>query len=811
MLNNFLRTALRTILKYKAYATINFLGLTTGFALALLIVAYVRSEVSYDRFHANVERLYRIKYVAPNGLQIASSPPPIAPVMKDFFPGVEEAGRMFARNVSISLPDGKEAFEENNVYFADSTIMKMFSFEFVKGSPERALVDKFTVLLNEEMARKYFGDNDPVGETLIFSGTVSFKVAGVVKDFPENSHLRFNILVPYDNMFDLEAPVVAQNLRNNLAINFVISHSYTYVLLKPGADASEVDAKMPEFLKKYAQPNLIVGQVFTLMPVKDIHLKSTLLVEPSSTNSWTNLYIFIGVGVLTLLIACINYINLSTAQSFTRIKEIGIRKILGSMKSQLIGQFLAESFLFALVSFVFSLLVFYMALPFLNLLTDKNMIFREVMDWKLVSAGILLVLIITLLAGGYPSYFVTRFNSINALKGSGITQHGSQFLRKALVVFQLAIACMLLSGSLLILKQLRFLNDRPLGFQREHIINVPLFSQNLNGIFRQNDSTFWNRLQTFRDAIETQSGVKATALSSNAPGLGAIFRGTIPEGFTQQDNLFIANMSVDYDFFKTYGMEVVAGRSFSKEYGTDRAEGFMINESAVKQFNFGSADAAIGKKMNREGKQGKIIGVIKDFNFTSLTEPVSSMVLEVAPNGYNTLSIKFENANVTSSLGTLEKEWNKMFPEKTFQYTFLDQQLNDQYRGFQNFGTIIQIFTGIAILISCLGVYGLILFVVQRKVKEIGVRKVLGASIGSILQLIYKDFVLLIIAGFVIAIPVSYYFIGQWLENFTYHTTIDVLTYAISLLAVIVVVVITIAIQAVKASLANPVNSLRSE
>jgi putative ABC transport system permease protein len=300
-------------------------------------------------------------------------------------------------------------------------------------------------------------------------------------------------------------------------------------------------------------------------------------------------------------------------------------------------------------------------------------------------------------------------------------------------------------------------------------------------------------------------------LSSNAPGLGAIFRGTIPEGFTQQDNLFIANMSVDYDFFKTYGMEIIVGRGFSKEYGTDRAEGFIINESAVKQFNFESPEQAIGKRMNREGKEGKVVGVIKDFNFTSLTEPVSSMVLEVSPNAYNTLSIKFENENVTSTLEKLEVEWNKMFPEKTFQYTFLDQQLNDQYRGFQNFGTIIQIFTGIAILISCLGVYGLILFVVQRKVKEIGVRKVLGASVMSILQLIYKDFVLLIVAGFIIAIPVSYYFIGQWLENFTYHTTIDAVTYAISLFAVVTVVVITIGIQAVKASLANPVNSLRSE
>jgi putative ABC transport system permease protein len=358
MLKNFFKTASRNILKYKAYSIINFLGLTTGLSLALLILTYVRSEMSFDQFHSKADRLYRIKYVAPNGLEIASSPPPIVPVMKDFFPEVEEAGRMYGRNVSISIPDQQEAFEENNVYFADSTIMKMFTFEFLKGNPDKALAEKFTVIINEEMAKKYFGDNDPIGESLLFGGKHSFKITGVVKDFPENSHIRFNMLVPYENMFDLESDQAAQALKNNLAINFVISHSYSYVLLKKGANPKNVDATFGDFLKKYAQPQLLVGQVFTLMPITNIHMESELLVEPSATNSWTNIYIFIGVGILTLIIACINYINLSTAQSFSRIKEIGIRKVMGSMKHQLISQFMAESFLFCAVSLVFAFFVF---------------------------------------------------------------------------------------------------------------------------------------------------------------------------------------------------------------------------------------------------------------------------------------------------------------------------------------------------------------------------------------------------------------------------------------------------------------------
>ncbi len=810
MLQNFFKTAIRTILKNQSYAIINFIGLTSGVALALLIMTYVRSELSYDQFHEHGDRLYRIRYDAPNGLGLATSPPPIAPAMKDFFPEVEEAARLYARNMSIKRPDAEEVFEENGVFFADSALMKMMTFQFVKGNPERALVDKFTVLINEEMAKKYFGDANPIGEPLLFGGKHSFKVVGVVKDFPENSHLRFNMLVPYENMFDMETDETAQVLRNNLAINFVISHSYTYVLLKPGADPKNVDNQFEAFLKKYARPDLLVGQKFTLFPVKDIHLQSTLLAEPSPTNSMTNLYIFMGVGLLTILIACINYINLSTAQSFTRIKEIGLRKILGSMKSQIIVQFLSESFLFCLVSFALSFAVFYFALPFLNELTNKELLFSEVVDWKLVGLSLGLLVLITFLAGGYPSYFVARFDSVHSIKG-GAANMGSQRLRKVLVVFQLGIACLLLSGSLFIMKQLNYLADRPLGFQKDHVITIPLFSQNLNGIFSRRDTLFQTRLQSYRDAVEAQTGVQSTTLSSNAPGLGVVYRGTVPEGFTQEDRLFIANFAVDYDFRDTYGIEVVAGRFFSREYGTDATEGFLVNERAVQEFKWETPEKALGKTINLEGKVGKVVGVLKDFHFTSLTTAVSALVMDVNPNQFNALSVRFENANIQSTLDKLELEWNRMFPEKSFEFNFLDEQINQQYSNFQNFGTIIQTFTLIAVLIACLGVYGLVLFVVQRKVKEIGVRKVLGASIGSILNLIYKDFAWLTLIGFVLAVPASYYLMSQWLNNFIYHTPIDVGTYLISLVLVLAVTALTISYQAMKASMANPVKSLRSE
>jgi putative ABC transport system permease protein len=458
---------------------------------------------------------------------------------------------------------------------------------------------------------------------------------------------------------------------------------------------------------------------------------------------------------------------------------------------------------------VISYLAFEFTLPVLNQLTGKHLEFARSVDVVMIGLSLVLLLVITLLAGGYPAYFVTKFESVGALKGSNGL--GNQFMRKTLVVVQLTIACTLLSGSILIIQQLNYLQNRPLGFSREHVISVPLYSQNVNGFFQQTDSAFRQRLQTFRDLLENQSGIIRTALSLGSPGTGTVYRGTIPEGFPADENLYVANMAVDYDFLEAYGMELKAGRSFSRDYGTDPLEAFVVNETAVKEFNWGTPEEALGKTINREGKNGKVIGVVKDFNFAALTVPITAMVASLDANQFNTLSIKFENSNIESTISKIETEWTKLFPEKAFQYSFLTEQLNQQYANFQNFGNIIKAFSGIAILISCLGVYGLVLFMVQRKVKEIGVRKVLGASVRSILKLIYKDFVLLLVIGFIVAVPISYYFLKQWLTNFTYHIEVGPLTYLLSFIVISFIVSITISYQAVMAAQANPTKSLKSE
>jgi len=811
MLKNFFNTAWRNIFRYKVYSIINFVGLTGGLSLALLVFAYTRSEMSYDQFHEKASRLYRFWYLVPNGLKLANVPPPIAPVLKEYFPEVEETVRLYGRNVSIRLPEGNQSFEETNVYFADSSFTKMFTLDFVAGDPKRALYDKYTVLINEEMATKYFGTKNPIGESLLFSGKHLFKVVGVVKNFPENSHVRFNMLVPYDDMFELEDEKTEAVLRANLAQNFVISHSYTYMLLKEGASPDNINKKMGDFLKKYAKPRLLIGQVFQLMPITDIHLKSDLQAEPSTPNSMTNIYVFAFAGILTLVIACINYINLSTAQSLTRVKEIGIRKILGSMKHQLIGQFLAESFLFCLIALCLSFIVLDFALPLLNLLTDKHLVFREVVDGTLIFTGIGLLVVVTVLAGAYPAIFVTRFESISALKNSGFSGQGGQWLRKSLVVVQLTIACLLVSGSILIVKQLHYLETRPLGFQKENVITIPLFNQNLNSFFQQKDSTFRQRVETFRNSMQQLPGIKNTALSSAPLGTGVIYRGIVPEGFTQEDNLLAANLSVEYDFLSAFGMQLVAGRSFNRGNAADVNEAFIVNETALTEFKWGTPEQALGKTINREGKKGKVIGVIKDFNFTSLTSAISALILSIDETQFNTLSIKFETTDPKKMVSQIENEWNQLFPEKAFEYSFLDTQLAQQYSNYQNFGSIIQSFSAIAILIASLGVYGLVLFTVQRKVKEIGVRKVLGASVQSVLMLIYRDFIFLVLTGFIITVPLSYFLLKEWLNNFIYHTTIDITMYVVSFLTVLVIVSLAISYQVLKAAQGNPVESLRSE
>ncbi|MBV6647196.1 MAG: ABC transporter permease, partial [Cyclobacteriaceae bacterium] len=696
MISGFIKTATRNIRKNKVFALINFTGLISGITLSLLIFTYLREELTYDTFHEKIDRIYRLKYHASNGMQLAAVPPPIAPRMEEYFPEVEKAARTFRRNMSISFDarSSQESFEQENVFFADSALLDILTFDFVAGDRTQALREPFTVILTEETAQRYFGDTNPIGKVITFSGQHDFRVNGLIKNLPSNSHLDIAMLVPYRNMYDIENEETAERMRSNLAVNFVISHSHTYVLLKQGSGPGSVNSNIQPFLEKYAKPTFLVGQNFELTPVRDIHLDAGVLIEPTPTTDKSTIYIFLSIGVLTLLIASINFINLSTAQSFSRIKEIGIRRVLGSGKRQLIMQFMTETFVFCLAAFICSFFLFELLLPILNDLTNKNFTFLEELDVQMLgfSAGVLVL--ITLLAGIYPSFFATGFNTISALKGKSIQSFGKgNLFRKSLVTFQLIVASFLLVSSMIIFRQLDYLVNRPLGFDKEQVVNIRLFSSSINNVFGNNTESFRQKLHTYVEEISQQAFILSSTQLSTTMGGGATYRGTIPEGFTREDNMFQAHMAVDYDFVETFGLEVIAGRSFDRSYGSDVTEAFMVNETAVKVYDWGSNEEAIGRSMNVEGRKGKVIGVVKDFHFSDLSTPLSPVTIEVDPIRYTALAVKVAPGQVKAAVDFMEKTWNGMFPEKAFELDFLDEFLTQQYANYENFGMMIRYFT----------------------------------------------------------------------------------------------------------------------
>jgi putative ABC transport system permease protein len=810
MLKNYLKIALRNLWQHKSYSFINVTGLAAGMACCLLILLFVRDELAYDRFHVEADRIYQLTYGLQEG-STARTPPPIAPLMKANFPEVEAVARVYGRSASIGVDragGAREQFEEERFYFADSTLTQIFTFNFLRGDARTALREPFTVLITEPIAQKYFRGTDPIGKTLLFAGKHPLRVTGVVKPFPPQSHLHFDFLANYETMFATELPEVGENLPRN----WIITHSYTYVLLHPGKSPAGVDRQFPEFLKKFGNPVFRSQQTFTLTPLTDLHLRSDITNQPEPTSSTTYLYIFSAVAFVTLLIACINFVNLSTARSLKRAREVGMRKVLGAEKRQLVGQFLGESLLVSLMALVLSVLLMFLFLPEVNRLTQKSLSMAGLTTGLMPLGLVGVFLLVGLLAGLYPAFFVTGFRPVLTLKGLAAGNLGrGVLLRKGLVVVQFTVTIVLVTGSLIAWNQWHYMRSLPLGFQKDHVVMVPLFSENFNSIFGGIDSTLRRRTNTFEEILLTNPNVEATTLSSLVPGAGSIRRGTIPEGFTQEDNLFVSSITVDYDFIPTYKIKLLAGRDFGKQYGTDHLEAFIINEKAVQDFGWKTPEAAIGKGFEREGKKGRVVGVVENFHFESLRDTVNALVLDVWPPMFTVFSVRIANHNVPATIDYVRETWEKVFPEKVFDYSFLDNDLDEQYQSEERLGRLIRNFAGLAILISCLGLYGLILFTVEQKVKEIGIRKVLGASVGSIVALLSKDFLKLVGIAFLLAAPLAWYGARQWLADFATRAEVSWWIFAGAGLLAALIALLTISFQSIKAALANPVKSLRSE
>lgn len=813
MLKNYFKIALRNLWKQKGYTFINLAGMAVGMACCFMLLIYVNHEMHYDEHHPNVDRLYRVNYHASFGGTeriIGAIPSPLAPLMRQDFPQIEQITRMYYRSISVRAINESQNFEISQAVFADSTIQQVFGFDFIKGNPEEAMEQPFSIVLSEETAKKIFGEKDAMGQQLLLANQGPFNVTGIVKDQPDASEVQFDILIPYRNMADVEPDYARGSIEYVTTRNFIASHSVTYVVLKEGVEPSTIDEGMIPFMERYGHQEMIKNQRFRLFPVQDIHLAASANGE---TSPLTFLRFFIAIGFMILLIACINFINLSTATYLNRTKEVGVRKVLGAGRSSLIWQFLGETLIVSFLAFLIALVTIDLFLPSLGAIVNQELSFGLVNNLDLSILFIGIFLLAGVLAGAYPSLVASRFRPADIFQNK-LGQGGapsSNWLRKSLITVQFAVGILLICGTLIILSQIDYMRSLPLGFNHEHVISVPLQSQNMNALFSPGDSTMRAKMNSFEDRLLQNPNVEAITLGSAMPGLGRVYHPVITDKIKIEDNLVLPAVSVDYDYAETFGLKVIAGRDFDESYGTDHLTGFIINELAVKELQFENPEAAVGQNIGYGGKQGQIVGVINDYATSGMQIAMEPLVLDVRPGVFSTFGIRLKSAEITSTLAAIEKIWSEFFPNKAFEYRFFDDSLAEAYQNESQLASLGKLFAGIAIFLSCFGLFGLISLTVQQRAKEIGIRKVLGASVSGIVALLSKDFLKLVVISLIIATPISWYFMGQWLEDFAHRIELQWWHFAVAGVTAVLVAFLTMSLQSIKAALANPVKSLRSE
>lgn len=798
MIKNYLLIALRSFKKNRAYTFLNIFGLTIGISCALIIFLFVYDELTYDHNHQKIESLYRLNsgYHLPNDggfEEYAAGGPVIAEMLVKDYPEIKQAVRLIPlRNKIIQLPGTNERAYET-VIAADSNIFKVFSFPLLEGNAETALLEPQTLVLTKSMAKKYFNRTNVVGETLYFpEDTLTFKITGVMADYPKNTHLKFDLIISMETL---------KTLHFNMESWWNYSY-YTYLEMNPGVDVNALSEKIKFISRKYiADQEDYSGykQQYSLIPFADIHLHSNLRseIEPNSRASYV--YIFSIIGIFILLIACINFMNLSTARSAMRAKEIGLRKVAGAYRAQLIGQFLSESVLMTFFATIISLGLVILLLPEINDFTGKNLslLANPVAGFVVI----ILAIVVGLLAGSYPSLFLSAFRPIETLKGNFRTGTKGNLLRKSLVVFQFTISIFLISGTLIVYKHLNYLRTLDLGFDKEQIVSIP--TRNANNAQRD--------FGVLKNELENIAGVSGVTLSSQIPGVemgNNVVRIGWDNDAAWSDMRFL---TVDEDFLKVYGIEMLEGRSFSKAFPADVNESFMLNESGMRRLGWNSPKEAIGQPLKWQDRKGRVIGVVKDFHFMSANVGIEPFIIVMNKNwsvGY--LSAKI-NGNPFQIMKQIETVFSNTLVDKIFEYSFLDVNFDRQYESENKFMSIFTFFAGIAIAIACLGLYGLAMFTTEVKFKEIGIRKVLGASIPSLVILLAREFSILVSIGFVIAAPIAYLGMSEWLSSFPYRENINPWLFLLAGFIAFVIAALTVSYQSIKAARVNPVNSLSDQ
>ncbi|WP_020533194.1 ABC transporter permease [Flexithrix dorotheae] len=802
MFQNHFKVAWRHIFNKKLYSFINISGLGVGMACCMLIIMYVKHELSYDKYHQNLDNIYRVlhayksfeekgKPTSPEEFQVWGCAP-AGPALLNDFPEVKSYFRFTSPSNMLFEYEDKR-FQEDNMVFADSNAFDMFSWKFLAGDPQTALDEPFTIVLTEKIAQKYFGAEDPIGKLIKIEENEVLKVTGVMENVPANSHFTFEGLISMSTF---------KRFRPEIFDWWGYVDFYTYFTLNDNASIVSLKSKVPEFVEKYTGNWEDSGYDIAFEPMADAYLHSVAGRQPGETGSLQNLYIFSSIAVFILLIACINFINLSTSRSLERAKEVGIRKVVGAYRQTLMGQFLSEFILLALFAAVLAVLLVVLFSPILQDLTGKPISYQNLLEWETIVYLLSGIVIIGILAGIYPATLLVGFQPAKVLKGTFKSSGSGAALRKGLVIFQFSLSIALMVGTAVVFSQLQYLRNHDLGFDQEQMLIVDFGW----------DGRVQEQIETIKNTILDHPNVLSIAASRAVPGNFLPNAGTTIEGPDGEMVSYGPTIyEIDQDFIPNYKIEMAAGRAFSRDFPNDTAQSLILNEAAAKMWGYHNPEDMIGKRFDQWGKSGMVIGVVKNFNYQSLHNKVEPLSLRFEPYSMRKFSIRVKSENIPATLSDLEKTWAALVPHRPFIYSFLDETFNKQYKADVRFGQLFSVFAGIAILIACLGLFGLTAYTTSQRTKEIGVRKVLGASVGSIVTLLSAGFIKLFIIALLISIPVSWYVMNRWLEGFAYQVGVGVEIYFVAGFMALVIALLTISWQSLKAAFANPVKSLRSE
>jgi putative ABC transport system permease protein len=794
MLKNYFKIAVRNLWRHKVFSFINILGLAVGMAACFLIFLYVSFETSYDNFNTKASRIYRIvtdTKTPSETIKHALTTAPIATNLKRDFPEIEDAVRL-ARD-GFLVKKGNVKFQEENTVLADSTLFNIFDFPLIAGNKKTALTEPMSIILSQTAAKKYFGNSNPLGKQVLLTGAaINAKVTGVMKDIPKNSQIQADMFVSMSSYQQIYGYPTSDSEWTN-------HNYYSYILLKPHADAKAVEKKLPAFMEFHhgkEAKELQMQDYLSLEPLRDVYLKSKR--NGFVTGSMDNVYIFSMIAIFMLLIACINFINLTTARSAERAKEVGIRKVVGAARFQLTKQFISESVTICFIAFALSVLLCALALPVFNQLAGKQISSSIFNNPSQVLILFLLSVIIGIVAGFYPALVLSSFKPVSVLKGRFTTGTRGLILRKGLVVFQFTISIILIVGTIVVYTQLNYMRNQNLGFNKDQTMVI--------------NTNYDKSKEAFKESLASVPGVLSSTFSSSVPGsdnTSAYSEMENAKGETQKTNLDL--YFVDYDYIKQYDLKLVAGRSFSKDFPTDTTQAMVINESAARALGYSSPQQAVGRNFSQWGRQGKIIGVLKDFHYKSLQQQIQPLTMRMEKGAYGLISIKVSAVNLPATIKAIGNKWNEIIPNRPFDYNFLDESFDKQYRAEENFGNLFFNFAVLAIFISCLGLLGLSSYSTIQRTKEIGVRKILGASVSSIVNLLSTEFIKLVLIAFIIAVPIAWLGMNKWLQDFAYRTNISWWMFGLAALASLFIAFFTISFQAIKAAIANPVKSLRTE